>query len=1084
MFKAQITTIVSLLFSAFGYGQNTVPVIEWQKNIGGMQPEGIVSTVLTSDGGYAFIGEANSTDGDLAGVEHNYGDVWVVKVSASNKIEWQKKLGGTESERGCSIVQASDGGYAVLAYTPSNDIDVSGNHGRDDAWLVKLSASGSIQWQKCLGGSSTELAYGLIKTADDGYAVLGRTTSNDGDVSGNNDQNWGNGWVVKLSSTGVIQWQKCLGGSAEDRLYSIAQTKDGGYIVAGETISTDGDVSGNHGAFDAWVVKLSSLGVLEWQKCLGGSRLDFAKSIIQTKDGGYILAAETNSNNGDVSGNDTGIDYDIWVVKLSALGAIEWQKLLGGSGDEQAQSIIQAADGGYIIAASTSSNNGDITNPRGSIDGWIIKINTQGQLEWQKSLGGSSADKLLSILKTPDGGYLATGYSASNDIDVTNNKGSTDAWIVKLSPDAKAIKGQLELTNTQCQPLTPPQYIANGQIKIEKNNAFFYVSTDAIGRFGVFVDTGLYAVSAIPPNELWTACPTQTINIINPTIRDTTVVNPSLYINSLCPLMEVELTTPFLRRCFESTYTINYANRGTALQTDAVVELTLDTLLSFVSATKPIRTQNGNKITFSIGNVGINQVGQFDVTVKVSCDSRLGQTHCSTVMIPKTLTCDTIRDTIPTIIIPCNGCDSIAFSVNRPTTGQAQTYQYRLIADVSTIDTGRFVLNNTFSIKHKNDGRTYRLEVRNGNNQLLAARAAESNSSTPSVSTGFVNQFARGIKLSNVAENCTANRGSFDPNEKSAIPVGVGTNHFVEQGTALEYLVQFQNTGTDTAFTVVVKDTLSPLFNFSTIKISATSHPASWELKPNGLLTVSFKNIHLVDSLTNERGSHGFFKYQIRLKDSIATGTRLDNKAAIYFDFNPPIITNLASHTIGKDFIKNCLAKPTVAITYTGCPSKNITFNAVAKNGGTSLTYSWFRNNETTPLSINATLTLNNMVNGTKIYCKIQASTDLCTETPTVTSDTIKINCINTKTDDIAALQSFDIYPNPNKGVFDIQVQLTKTAKVQVQIINTLGQVLKTERVLTDHFSGKYDLLHLSKGFYFVKVTIDEQSIVKRVSVQ
>ena len=271
-------------------------------------------------------------------------------------------------------------------------------------------------------------------------------------------------------------------------------------------------------------------------------------------------------------------------------------------------------------------------------------------------------------------------------------------------------------------------------------------------------------------------------------------------------------------------------------------------------------------------------------------------------------------------------------------------------------------------MKRKNDGRTYRLELRNvNNNQLIAARAVEStSSSTPSVSTGFVNQFSRGVKLSNFSENCTTNRGAFDPNEKSAIPVGVGTSHYVEQGTTLEYLVQFQNTGTDTAFTVVVKDTLSPHFNYSSLKMAATSHPASWELKPNGLLTVTFKNIQLVDSFTNERGSHGFFKYQIRLKDSIATGTRLDNKAAIYFDFNTPIITNLASHTIGKEFLKNCLAKPSVTASFTGCPTKNITFSAVAKNSGLTPTYKWFRNAETTPLSTNANFTLNNMTNGTK----------------------------------------------------------------------------------------------------------------------
>jgi uncharacterized repeat protein (TIGR01451 family) len=423
--------------------------------------------------------------------------------------------------------------------------------------------------------------------------------------------------------------------------------------------------------------------------------------------------------------------------------------------------------------------------------------------------------------------------------------------------------------------------------------------------------------------------------------------------------------------------------------------------------------------------------------------------------------------------------------VTKPTVGQNQTYQYRLIADAATIDTGRFLLSNTFSLKKKNDGRTYRLELRNATNQLVTSRAMEStSSSTPSVSTGFVNQLSSAIKVSNVAENCTENRGAFDPNDKSVVPVGVGTSHFVEQGTTLEYLVQFQNTGTDTAFTVVVADTLSTNFNLSSLQMTATSHPSSWELKPNGLLTVSFKNIQLVDSFTNEKASHGFFKYQIRLKDSIATGTKLDNKAAIYFDFNPPIITNLATHTIGREFLKNCLGKPRVAVNFTGCPTKNITFTAIATTSGLSPTYSWYRNNESTPLSTNASFTLNNVTNGTKIYCKTNASADLCTETPTAISDTIKINCINTKTEDISILQLFDIYPNPNKGVFSLHVQLSKTAKIQVRIVNTLGQIIKTESVLTDLFSEKYDLSYLPNGIYFVKMTIDERSIVKRVSVQ
>lgn len=1085
MFKSQIILTIFLCFSSFVFGQTFVPDIEWQKCFGSSFLEAGTSIITTSDGGYIYTANTTPWDnGDLAGVPiHGNKDIWVVKLSANRTIQWQKLLGGTKDESAFSIVQTTDGGYLVAGETESNDDDVSNNHGNKDIWVVKLSAQGSIQWQKCYGGSATENFGSLVKTYDGGYILTGDTRSMDGDIIG--QHGYVDGWVVKLSSTGSIEWQKCYGGTFFTILKSINQTKDGGYIIAGYTASTDGDVIGCTGSINEWIVKISSLGVIEWQKCLGGSHDERANSIIQTLDGGYIVVGSAISNDRDVSGNHGGVDA--WVVKLSRLGVIEWQKCLGGSSKEEALTVVQTSDAGFIVVIEASSKDGDISNAHSFYtDEWIVKLSPLGNIEWQKSLGGTGNDVSRSCVLTPDGGLVIIGETGSFDYDVIGNHGNTDVWLVKLSPPTKTIVGRVQQTNTFCQPLTPPQYIANSLVKIEKNNTFHYTSTDSLGYYGVFVDTGSYTISSIPLNSLWTACPPQTINIINPNIRETITVNPNLYINSLCPLMEVELTTPFLRRCFESQYVINYANRGTAIQTDGVVELTLDTMLSFVSATRPIKARNGNKISFSIGNIGINQVGQFNVTVMVNCNSRLGQTHCSSVFIPKTAICDTIRDTIPTIAIPCSGCDSTTFHVTKPTTGQNQAYQYRLIADASTIDTGRFVLTNTFSLKRKNDGRTYRLELRNvNNNQLIAARAVESTSSnTPSVSTGFVNQFSRGVKLSNFTENCTVNRGAFDPNEKSAIPVGVGTSHYVEQGTTLEYLVQFQNTGTDTAFTVVVKDTLSSNFNYSSLKMAATSHPASWELKPNGLLTVTFKNIQLVDSFTNERGSHGFFKYQIRLKDSIATGTRLDNKAAIYFDFNAPIITNLASHTIGKEFLKNCLAKPSVTASFTGCPTKNITFSAVVKNSGLTPTYKWFRNAETTPLSTNANFTLNNMTNGTKIYCKINASTELCTETPIAVSDTIKISCINTKTDDIATLQSFDIYPNPNKGVFDINIQLAKTAEIQVNIVNTLGQILKTERILSDHFSEKYDLSHIATGLYFVKLTVDGQTVVKRVSVQ
>ncbi len=177
-----------------------------------------------------------------------------------------------------------------------------------------------IEWQKCLGGSKTEIANSIQQTTDNGYIVAGTTWSKDGNVSGNHGGY--DFWVVKLNSSGGIQWQKCLGGSDEDMANSIQQTTDGGYIVAGYTKSNNGDVSGKHGWSDFWIVKLNSAGQIEWQKCLGGGISDYAKSIQQTTDGGYIVAGFTESNDGDVNGWHLGFDYDwpstdFWVVKLN-----------------------------------------------------------------------------------------------------------------------------------------------------------------------------------------------------------------------------------------------------------------------------------------------------------------------------------------------------------------------------------------------------------------------------------------------------------------------------------------------------------------------------------------------------------------------------------------------------------------------------------------------------------------------------------------------------------------------------------------------------------------------------------------------
>jgi hypothetical protein len=421
--------IITGLLIAWSLFSNAQPSIDWQKCLGGSLTDYADSIQQTTDGGYILTGTTYSNNGDVSGNHGGVYDAWVVKLTSLGVLQWQKCLGGSLNDAGYSIKQTADGGYILTGYTNSIDGDVSGNHGGGDTWVVKLTSLGVIQWQKCLGGSLNDNGRSIQQTADGGYILTCETLSNNGDVSGNHGDF--DVWVVKLTSLGVIQWQKCLGGSDYDNGRSIQQTTDGGYILTGETLSNNGDVSGNHGDFDVWVVKLTSLGVLQWQKCLGGSSGDYADSIQQTTDGGYILTSTTDSNNGDVFGNN-GLN-DIWVVKLTSLGVIQWQKCLGGSSGDYGRSFQQTTEGGYILTGYTLSNNGDVSGNHGGTDAWVVKLNSLGLIQWQKCLGGSLNDNGRSIQQTTDGGYILTGETLSNNGDVSGNHGDNDVWVVKLS---------------------------------------------------------------------------------------------------------------------------------------------------------------------------------------------------------------------------------------------------------------------------------------------------------------------------------------------------------------------------------------------------------------------------------------------------------------------------------------------------------------------------------------------------------------------------------------------------------------------------------------------------------------------------
>ena len=346
-------------------------------------------------------------------------------------LSWQNCYGGTNQDFSTDLISTPDGGYCVLSVTASNDGDVIGYHGGGlfDIWVLKLDSSFNIQWNMCYGNTATDGASIINNTSDNGFIIGGMNSMNGGDVAGNNGLQ--DAWIIKIDSFGNIQWQKSFGSPYGDACFYIEQTSDHGFI-ASCFAGPGGNVDVNYGIFDYWILKLDSLGDIQWQKTFGGSNYDYAKCIKQTLDGGYLIAGHTFSNDSNVSFNHG--FCDVWIVKTDSLGNLIWEKSYGGSGYDEIRngSLLITPQNEYIICVTTTSDDGDITSNQGGYDFWLLKIDSMGNILSQKTYGGSDADIFSTVISDDSGGYVLSGYTMSSDGDVTLNHNPLDIWMLRL----------------------------------------------------------------------------------------------------------------------------------------------------------------------------------------------------------------------------------------------------------------------------------------------------------------------------------------------------------------------------------------------------------------------------------------------------------------------------------------------------------------------------------------------------------------------------------------------------------------------------------------------------------------------------
>ncbi|PVW14126.1 hypothetical protein [Marixanthomonas spongiae] len=313
---------------------------------------------------------------------------------------------------------------------------------------------GEIDYIKTYGGSELDKAVSVVLANDGNYVVLGTTQSTDGDITDKTttDEDF---WLLKIKPDGEIIWSKTYGGPEDDTATGLEKTNDGGYIASGYSRGAGGDVSNNEGFHDFWIVKFNASGDLQWEKSFGFPGSDKAYKARQTKDGGYIAVGvlDVSASNGEgglgskrpggkTSRSPQHAGGDYWAIKLSSTGELQWRNYFGGTFTDTAYDVQQTADGSYLVFGTSDSFDVDISENIGTYDFWVVKVSANGELVWGKNYGGTQIENLYAATTTADGNFMMFGDTRSNDEDVSGNFGKADIWGVKIDAEGTLLSQQ------------------------------------------------------------------------------------------------------------------------------------------------------------------------------------------------------------------------------------------------------------------------------------------------------------------------------------------------------------------------------------------------------------------------------------------------------------------------------------------------------------------------------------------------------------------------------------------------------------------------------------------------------------------
>ena len=412
--------------------------LAWVETFGGSGIDQATAVVTTEDGAYMVVGSTYSNDGHFAGLKSTTdADYFLMRVRPDGGVDWTKVYGGDDDELATGITKTSDGGYVLVGYSRSDNCFTGSNGGFHDYYILKVDAQGNEIWCQNFGYPGSDQAQNIIETREGDLMVTGFFDVSASGGQGNDDREnsgtlhgVGEYWGIKLDADGQFFWKRYFGGSNNDRSYNVMQTNDGGFVLIGSSESDDFDITDGKGSYDYWAVKLSAEGDLEWTRSFGGSEIDIAYDIATTLDGNFLIVGDARSNDQDVSTNFG--NADIWLVEIDPQGNLIWEKSLGGSMFDSAKDLLPMKDNLYCVTGSSRSNDVDVTTNNGENDAWTVVVDAQGTIIFEVAIGGSSLDFSEGAAQGVDGALLIVGNTESSDGDVIQNLGYKDILIYKI----------------------------------------------------------------------------------------------------------------------------------------------------------------------------------------------------------------------------------------------------------------------------------------------------------------------------------------------------------------------------------------------------------------------------------------------------------------------------------------------------------------------------------------------------------------------------------------------------------------------------------------------------------------------------